>query len=493
MENQINNYEQWKQERNKIKNDLFYFAYEYLGYIDLVRGLHDEVCDLLMQDKPVFFMIPRGHLKSSLVTIAKTLWDIINNPNKRTLIVNAIFSKAIEFIYEIKQHANKPELYYLFPEIFWEKPEKESPCWKRDALQFKTLNNYVLPSPTIQAMGIDGSIAGRHAEKVIFDDLENESNWDTPEKLQLLKNKYLQISKAVLIGGGLKIMAGTPYGKDDFYSWILENEDYALYKRSVIENETLIFPRHRKGGAGVTWEEVNSMMKNQHWFSCQMMCSPLSDESSTFSESWLSYYEQLPVIREIYIICDPSVGATKSADNAVILTIGKGSDGYFYVVNSQAYKTNPETLIDAIFNEYLFWHKKALTRVGIESVTFSVLLKNWLQSQFLARGIAFNVEELKPAGRHKRDRIKALFPYFANGMIKMKKDHEQLKYELLNFGITSKDDHVDALAYLLDMVTIDNSIEVYSPQKDILLREEFGATADAIYDRFIEELYNGSI
>jgi len=486
---EILKYEDWKRERDKIKKDLFYFAYEYLGYRDLVKGLHDDMCEMLMNDEPVFFMIPRGHLKSSLVTIAKTLWDIIINPNRRVLIANAIFSKAIEFIYEIKQHSNKVELYSLFPEIFWEKPEKESPCWKRDALQFKTLDKFVLPSPTIQAMGIDGSIAGRHAEKIIFDDVENENNWDTPEKLQMLKNRYLQISKAVLIGGGLKIMAGTPYGKDDFYSWILDNEDYKLYKRAVIENETLIFPRHRKGGAGTTWEEVQSMMKNKHWFSCQMMCEPLADESATFEESWLSYYEQIPPIREIYIILDPSVGATKTSDNAVLLTIGKGVDNYFYVVNSQAYKTNPETLINAIFDEYLMWHKKAVVRVGIEVVTFSVLLKNWLQSQFLTRGIAFNVEELKPAGRHKRDRIKALFPYFANGMIKIKKEHEQLKYELLNFGITTKDDHADALAYLLDMAVIENSIEIYSPQTDILFNEA-SMQSDAIYDRYIEEILN---
>ncbi len=87
--------------RERCKNDLWFFAFHVLEMRDMDNPLHRDMAARWQARKDKRFslwMVPRGHLKTSLWTEAGTLWEFINDPDQRCLIVNAKLDNAIAFL-----------------------------------------------------------------------------------------------------------------------------------------------------------------------------------------------------------------------------------------------------------------------------------------------------------------------------------------------------------------------------------------------------------
>ena len=101
--------------------------------------------------------------------------------------------------------------------------------------------------------------------------------------------------------------------------------------------------------------------------------------------------------------------------------------------------------------------------VGIETAAFQHILKQWIDKEKRKRSLFFETIELKPGQRKKTDRIKALQPLFESNSIHLHKNNcEELVVQLLNFPSITKDDHLDCLAYLLDVLEETADIDIRS-------------------------------
>src|SRR3990167_3541241 len=92
-----------KEEKQKMaKTDLKYLFEEVLGY-DKLDDFHLEIIEELKNvekssSKKGLFLLPRGHWKSTLITIAYTIQRILINPDISVFISNATFNNSVAFL-----------------------------------------------------------------------------------------------------------------------------------------------------------------------------------------------------------------------------------------------------------------------------------------------------------------------------------------------------------------------------------------------------------
>lgn len=135
----------------------------------------------------------REHYKSTVITYAKTIQDILashgDDPIVDKEITVGIFSHtrpiAKSFLRQIKRDLEGNELLYeWFPDILWENPQRDAPKWSEDdgiIVQRKTNPK----EATLEAWGVvDGQPTGKHFDLLIYDDVVTKDSVTTPEMIE---------------------------------------------------------------------------------------------------------------------------------------------------------------------------------------------------------------------------------------------------------------------------------------------------------------------
>lgn len=212
-------------------NDLFFLAKYLLGYKDLTKRTHGEICEVL-QDQKVkrkLIVCPRGSFKSSLGVVAFSIFRAIQNPNIRILVDSELYTNSSNFIREIRLHLESTALTSLFGEF------RTRHDWASGNLTIaqRTKN---LKESTFSSGGIGTTRVGQHYDLIIMDDMNSNSNSQTPEACDKVYRHYLY-NNAILDPGGEVVVIGTRYSGSDLIQRILENEV------GVSDNETYQSPR----------------------------------------------------------------------------------------------------------------------------------------------------------------------------------------------------------------------------------------------------------
>src|SRR6202035_4167806 len=79
------------------------------------------------------------------------------------------------------------------------------------------------------------------------------------------------------------------------------------------------------------WEEVKNTQRST--VSAQMLLNPIAGNDATFNTTWLRTYEVFPSLMNVYIICDPSKGASARSDRTAIAVIGIDQGGNKYLLD----------------------------------------------------------------------------------------------------------------------------------------------------------------
>src|SRR6266850_5605893 len=160
-------------------------------------------------------LIPRNHLKSTVVTIVWVIQRILNDFNTRICINNAKYDTAREFCGTIQNHLDQgSKLSQIFGNF-------RSPrlSWNRDSF---TVAQRTMPraQPTVMAASIDSILNGKHFDYIINDDLVEPNNVRTKEQINKVidfhKDCFNQIDK-----GGVIVDIGTRWAAQDLYGHIL--------------------------------------------------------------------------------------------------------------------------------------------------------------------------------------------------------------------------------------------------------------------------------
>ena len=453
-------------------NNLFYFNRECLlveqGKDKVhLNEFHREMCNFVDErpDKQKLILVPRGHLKSSLVTIGKVLQWIAKDPSTRILIANATYQMAVTFLNVIKRHLTQnPEFIAMFGKLA-EGAEK----WSENAItlsQAKVIGGN--KESTVFCYGMGGNLVSQHFDHIILDDIVNEDTVNTKEQIEKTIQFY-RLCQPLLEKGGELVVIGTVWRDDDLYSWIRDKEngviqDFNVFLRQAITDDLWDNSKQEFVKGKVLWPEkydLNELSKirrkmGSYTFASQYQNLSIPPSDATFKREWFRYYEQADlrgVDLNRYLLIDPAISQEAYADYTAMVTVGVDQHSNIYVLDILRERMDPNKIINNIFFQYERWHPQA---VGLEEVAFQRSLRYSLKQEMEKRKRYLNIVELSPHTRTKDQRIKGLQPLYANGKVLHNKDlvyNIYLEDELLRFPNGKHDDEIDSLSYCLDLIS----------------------------------------
>lgn len=448
---------------SKGKEDLYIFNKYVLGVEQNKVSLapfHRELCNFVTDDKKKkkLILIPRGHLKSTLITIGYSVQSIVNNPNIRILILNATWQMAVDFVTEIKRHLTANEkLLELYGELA-ANPEE----WAQDRFTLRRTETGI-KGPTVWGAGVDSNLVGSHPDMIICDDLVSRDNTMTREQVEKVILRYKD-ALDLLEPGGQLIIIGTRWTEGDLYSWLMDKDggiaksyDILVHKAytgdiQTGENFKPLWPEK------FTLQELQDRLREKGWyeFSAQYMNNPVPDEDADFKKEWFQYYDieeyRGKEMRNIMSI-DPAISLSKDADYTAMGVAGIDSFTNIFLKDMIRGRMKPSELIDKIFLLDELWHPQLIL---LETIAYQKALAYALREEMQKRRRFLPIVEVNQHEKSKDQRIRGLQPLYMNKKIWHPKNHPLTPYleeELRTFPRARHDDLADMFSMMLDYLT----------------------------------------
>src|SRR3990167_479699 len=430
------------------RRSLDFFLYFILGYKDIDNPFHDDFIRRVEEERDKdLFLLPRGHLKSSIFTIGGSLWSIIRNPERRIGIGSDTVSRAKSFLREIKTVAeHNGTLFAYFPDIFYGDPQKQSPKWTETELQFKRRST--AKEASITAFGLESIPTGMHFEDIRLDDIVTPENTTTRDQMDKIKTAVGLLTPVLEPQGAMLRVCGTRYDYGDIYGEMQSYDRWRTYRRPALEDNEPIFPQ--KFSKEKLTEIRTDPTVGPYIFSCQYLLDPIDPENAMFRRQWFQYFDQWhPGPYRSYITIDLAYSTLKTADYTAMIHSKADQFKNLYVSDYIRARLTLANMIQALFN--MLEPINTLDCVAVEiqpsetEVNSAVLIM--IREEMKRRNKYFMLKGVKPV-RDKVARANALVPLFANGMVFMRRNMPELEDELLRFPKGEHDDLVDALAYV---------------------------------------------
>ena len=441
--------------RRIAKRDLQFLMTDVLGYPP-TDAIHKEIADFLAAviapegRHRALLLIPRGHLKSTLVTVCWTIQRILCNPNIRILISTGYLENAKSFLREIKSHFERSErLRALFGDLV-----NADDKWTETQVVVKSRTE-IRKEPTIQVSSVDKSVVSQHYDLIIGDDLVNRENINTKEQRQKVQLYYKDLYDLIEPQGSM-VFIGTRWHHDDLYGRIVRDNEtsknFAVFVRTVWADQAArvpLFPLK------FTPDYIDSLRRDKgpYEFSSQYMNDPTDDEDADFKREWIRtepLYKLEAVPLAVYITVDPAMTKSESADYTGVVVNGVDEKGHWRLLRAYRKRLDPAELIDEIFFLHGLYASR-FRRLGIEKTAYTVGLRQSIQNEMIQRRRFFDIVEVEHKQRTKGTRIRGLVPRFESGRIVMSEYCQDLVEELLSFPRAEHEDTLDALAYQLDL------------------------------------------
>ena len=421
--------------------------------------LYDRCREVEAEPDGMLDLWSREHYKSTIITYALTIQDILRDPEVTVGIFSHTRPIAKAFLAQIKREFETNDLLkQLFPDICYERPERDSPCWSLDngILVKRRSNN---KEKTVEAWGlVDGQPTSKHFSRLIYDDVVTRESVTNPDQIKKTTEAW-ELSLNLGAHGGKRRFIGTRYHGADTWSVLLERgaakprtipatHDGTPTGRPVFLSEEVLAEKRRDMGP--------------YTFAAQMLQDPLADAAQGFREEWLSYYDAHLLKSggmNRYILVDPAGEKKKDNDYTVMVVIGLNEDGGYYELDGLRDRLNLTERAAALFRLVEKWGPIA---VGYEKYGLQADIEH-MKYEMELRNFRFRIVPLG-GPMPKGDRIRRLVPVFEQGRYHMPRRllfidregkardmvDEFVREEYTVFPVAAHDDMLDAKARILD-------------------------------------------
>ena len=444
--------------RQLCLNDLFFLLVYGLHRVDADRDwIYQQTREVESSPDSMLDLWAREHYKSTIITYAKTIQDILRDPEITVGIFSHTRPIAKGFLRQIKREfeSNKA-LQKLFPDILWANPQRESPKWSEDdGIIIKRKGNP--KEATVEAWGlVDGQPTSKHFSLRVYDDVVTKESVSSPDMIKKV-NESWELSLNLGADGGRVRYVGTRYHYNDTYRLIMDRGAAVPRIKPATDDGTV------KGKPVLLHPETLADKRRDmgpYTFGCQMLLDPKADEVQGFKEEWLKFWpaNHFTGLNKI-ILCDPANEKKKSNDYTVFLVIGLGADQNYYLIDmvrDRLSLTERATILFKLHREF------RPQFVGYEKYGKDSDIQHY-ESLMERDNYRFGIT---PLGGHlsKEDRIRTLIPLFEQGRIYipdrlLRTNYERvtedlvqafIKEEYLSFPVAPHDDMLDCLARITD-------------------------------------------
>lgn len=426
----------------------------------------------------------REHYKSTIITVALTIQDILNDPEITTGLFSHTRPNAKVFLGQIKREFEANEVMkQCYPDVLYARPEVESPVWSLDdGIMVKRQNN--AKEMTVEAWGVvEGQPIGRHFSLLVYDDVVTPESVGTPDQIKKTTER-LRLSYALGAEGGRRRMIGTRYHLFDTYAELIKDGSptpriYAATEDGTVSGRPRFLTPERLAEKRIEY--------GPYIFACQMLQDPTADTAQGFKPEWLRYWQSQQnhwqgMNRAIFV--DPASSKKKGSDYTVMAVVGWNADGCLYLIYGSRARLNlterTKRLFDLVrqYKPWCVYYEKYGMQSDIEHIE-DVMQRD---------SFHFNIQEIG-GSTAKVDRIRRLIPWFEQGrfflpIVSNFVDEEGtvrnftpifVEEEYTSFPVCAHDDMLDCISRAVDPqvgMEFPESVDSRTPVEKELARQQ---------------------
>ena len=208
-----------QQLQEKCRTDLKFLVVNVLGLARWSDGLHGDLVKMLdSEGDRKIVLLPRGHQKSTLISICWVIQQLLRNPNETVGIYSATWKLSKDILHQIKNILKTSHLKDIFGEF------QDDRCrWTIEMIDIAQKDHVMTKNASISTGGLDTGKTGSHCSLMIFDDPVTPENTTTSEQIQKTIGSYKDCLP-LLDAGGRIVVIGTRYAPGDLYGQLIEDE-----------------------------------------------------------------------------------------------------------------------------------------------------------------------------------------------------------------------------------------------------------------------------
>jgi predicted phage terminase large subunit-like protein len=467
------------------------------GFDDGVASplFHEEAWDICTGlDKYVALAAPRGHAKSSAVTLGYGLSTLLFRERKFMLLVSDTESQAALFLGTFKQalQENKDliELFDLKLDDkglvkFIKDSETDIIVEMNDGHKFRII-----------AKGAEQKLRGliwngSRPDIIICDDMENDELVMNKERREKMKRWFYGALLPCLSSKGVIRIVGTILHMDALLEQFMPKES----DKQTIQNGLKTYTTKRTLWKAVKWKAHNEDFSEVLWagrFDAEFFKSKYADYAAQgltdlYSQEYLNlpmdmattYFKKVDFLATTaedkkakllyYVTADLAISQAERADYSVFMVAGVDENKLIHIKQVIRERLDGREIVDTLLALQRLYDPVA---VGIEDMQVSKSIGPFLREEMVARNTFLTLYPMKHGGKDKLTRGRSIQARMRAKGVKFDKEadwYQTFEDELMRFPRDKHDDQVDTFAYLGLM--LDKLIE--APTKEEQDEEEY--------------------
>jgi predicted phage terminase large subunit-like protein len=309
-----------------------------------VTDFHKEWQKTIDENSHVVIFAPVEHGKTEQISIARVLWELGHDPNKRIAIISNTHGQAEKLAYSIQQHIEKNQsLHEVFPDL------KPGQRWRSSSFDVagknKTIKDY-----SVQALGCYGSLLGARLDLIIIDDICDRENTATQQQREKVISWVKSTVLTRLVEEGKVIVVGTAWHKSDLLHHFerLGSPWVTMRYKAYRPDGTPLWPlRWSLKRLEEKRKEIGSVE-----FSRQFLNEVIDSETSIFQPSWFRVINSAPLMSEMDgLVRYWDLAATEPVSGDPDWTVGALvglKQGIYYVLDICRLRGSPHEVEKAI-------------------------------------------------------------------------------------------------------------------------------------------------
>ncbi len=436
-----------------------------------IPDLHREMWALCCSDSPkVAIAAPRGHAKSTAITHAYILCQMLFKEKSFCLLVSDTEAQAVEFLGDIKAELTGNTT--LKTTFGVKKILKDTET--NIIVQFKdgTLFRIVAKGSEQKVRGLKWR--GKRPDLIVGDDLENDDIVMNPERREKFRRWFMN----ALIPCGSDTcsvrIVGTILHLDSMLQRLLEDHtwDSLIYEAHNADFSEILWPeqwpKERLLAVRASYEAQN----NLDGYSQEYLNKPVASGNSYFNPDYYFDFDRdkndewIKPNLEYYAAADFAISEKEKADYTVIGVCGVDPEGYVYLVDIKKFRGDADVIIEELIATQKMFEPNVFT---FETEKIDKAIGPSLNRAMMRKRTYLNINTIVPV-KSKTTRGKSIQALHKSGAIKYDKqaswfpDFYSEMQTITDSGPRGKhDDMFDVFAYL--GLTVDKYFEAQSQEE----------------------------
>lgn len=468
------------------KNDRFYLLTTLLHRPDALKPwLYARCREVEADPDDCLDLWAREHYKSTIITFAGIIQEIIRDPEITIGIFSHTKPVARKFLIQIKTELEtNTDLVYTYPDIFYTEPKKDAPKWSEEkGIVVRRKSNP--KEATVEAHGlVDGQPTGAHFLLRVYDDVVTRESVGTPEQVAKTTSAWElsdNLGARGADGKSRRWHIGTRYSYADTYQAIIEKKVlkqriYPATDNGLVDGNPVFLSRE-------VWQEK---VKTQGLavLAAQMLQNPAAGAQALFKKDWLRFTDIRPATLNVYILADPASSRKKGSDRTAIAVIGVDAARNYYLLDGYHHRMSLSERWAALSGLRKVWMNRPgvqMVKVGYERYGSTSDIEYFKERMERSRD-EFEIVELawpKDGTASKFDRIQRLEPIFRAGTFYL---------AAVTQGVTKNQQRVIDMGQKYRVFTptkrYDENREVYSLNKTLL--DEYLVYPFSVHEDFLD-------